>query len=336
MDVGRAIKPCGRKRNALHPTAMRQITKAHGAIVTRLCDEDAPFTKANRFHRHFPKPGRFGGHAFPDCRCGQMRGPAIQIRTRGSGSRRGIGYLCRAGWCDANARHRHAKSIRHHLRDFDIEPLAHFRPAVIEPDGPIRINMHQGAGLVQVHEAEGNAKGQHKTAKPAAQEGMGCIEGVDLCTPRCPAGICHGFGINAADQIAFKRLAIRCLAAVISTREIARAHRLHFLPRCGSDTAQHIIHQQHTLRPTKAAKRRVAHHIGAQRKRAQLYRRHIVAIQRMGQGAKHNAAGQVKTMPAIGGQHRLQPRNPPRRVKARAPAIQKWMPLARGRHIRLA
>ena len=92
---------------------------------------------------------------------------------------------------------------------------------------------------------------------------MAGIEGRDFRAPRCPASIFHGFGINAADQITFKRLAIRRLAAVISTREIARAHRLHFLPRCGSDTAQHIIHQQHALRPAKTAKRRVADHIRA-------------------------------------------------------------------------
>ena len=168
MDVGRAIKPCGRKRNPLYPAAMREFPKAHGAIVARLCDEDAPFGKANRFHRHFPKPRGFRGHAFADGRCRQMRGPSIQIRTGGSCGGRRIRHFCRAGGRDANAVHRHTKSIRHHLPDFDIEPLAHFRPAVIEPDGPIRINMHQGAGLVQMHEAEGNAKGQHKTTKPTA------------------------------------------------------------------------------------------------------------------------------------------------------------------------
>ena len=336
VDVGRAIKPCGGKRNALHPAAMCQITKAHGAIIAGAGDKYAPFGKANRFHGHFPKARCLMRHTFPDCACGQMRRPAIQIRTGGSGSRRGIGHFCRAGGRDADAVHRHTKSIRHHLRDFDIEPLAHFRAAVIEPDGPIRINMHQSAGLVQMHEAEGNAKGQNKTAKPAAQEWMVRIEGRDFRAPRCPAGVFHGFGINAADQIPFQSLAIRRLGAVLAAREIARAHCFHILPRGGSDMAQHIIHQQNALRPTKTAKRRVAHHICAQRQRAQLDRGHIVAIQRMGQRAKHHAAGQIKTMSTIGGEHCFKPRNPPRRVKPRAPAIQKRMPLAGGRHIRLA
>ena len=41
-------------------------------------------------------------------------------------------------------------------------------------------------------------------------------------------------------------------------------------------------------------------------------------------------------MPTIGGQHCLEPCDAPCRVKACAPAIQKWMPLASGGHIRLA
>ena len=315
---------------------MRQITEIHGAIIARFCDKDAPFAKANYFHRHFPKPRRFSGHAFADGGCGQMRGPAIQIGTRGSRSRRGIGYLGSAGGRDANARHRHAKSIRHHLRDFDIEPLAHFRPTVIEPDGPIRINMHQGAGLVQMHQAKGNAEGENETTKPAAQKRVLRIEGGDVRPPRGPTGIFHGFGVDAADQIAFKRLTIRRLAAILAACKIARAHRFQILPRCGSDTAQDIFHQQHTLRAAKAAKGRVADGIGAQRQRAQLYRRHIIAVQRMGQRAKHHAAGQIKTMTTIGGEHRLQPRDAACRVKTSAPAIEKRMPLAGGGHIRLA
>src|ERR1700733_382009 len=74
---------------------------------------------------------------------GQMKGHAVHV---GRGVR------------DVNAIEPDAEFLRGDLRHFLKQALPHFRAAVIEVDGAILINMHQGASLIEVLEREGNSE----------------------------------------------------------------------------------------------------------------------------------------------------------------------------------
>jgi hypothetical protein len=56
-----------------------------------------------------------------------------------------------------------------HLATLTIEPLAHLGAAVVEQDRAVGIDMHQGAGLVEVGGGEGDAE-LHRRQREAALE----------------------------------------------------------------------------------------------------------------------------------------------------------------------
>ena len=154
-----------------------------------------------------------------------MRRPAIQVGAGGGRGRRGVRHLRRAGRGDAHAVDVDAEDLGHHLRDLDEQALPHLGAAMVQADRAVGVDMHQRAGLVQVRHAEGDAEGQREACRARAA-GSGCValKAAISARRRVPVGIGRALGPDAADQVAFQRLAIGRLVAVAGAGEVARAH----------------------------------------------------------------------------------------------------------------
>ncbi len=87
-----------------------------------------------------------------------LRRLAVQVRTRGCGSGRGIGHFGGIRRRHADRRERQTQFLSHNLRHFGKQSLPHLRTAVIQQQRSHRVDMYQGAGLIEVGRRDGDAE----------------------------------------------------------------------------------------------------------------------------------------------------------------------------------
>jgi hypothetical protein len=102
-----------------------------------------------------------------DLPAGVQRRHAVEVAARRGGGGRGVGHLVGARRADLHRVERDLERLGDHLGDLDVEALAHLGAAVVQVDRAVGVDVHQGAGLVQVAGGEGDAE-LHRRQRDAA------------------------------------------------------------------------------------------------------------------------------------------------------------------------
>ncbi len=145
-NVGRRIIAGGGKRNAANMRFATQMRKGQP-----LGARDHAF--GGKMHLAVGAAegaGKEPGQPFADRHRRLIGGHAVQVRTGRGGGGRCIGHLVGARGGDPHPVDRHGKDVGDDLRHLDIQPLPHFRAAMIDLDRPVGIDQHQRAGLIEV------------------------------------------------------------------------------------------------------------------------------------------------------------------------------------------
>ena len=200
--------------------------------------------------------------AGPDgARCAQG-GHRVQVRAGGGRGGTGVGDLVGLRRGDAHARRLHSELARDHLRDLDVEPLAHLGATVVDLNRAIREEVHERAGLVEVLEGEGDAELDRSERDPFPQ-----MPGFRVAARNVPAspGVV-ATPLERPDQarrdVVAHPHAVRGDVAP-GTVEVALSHRQRIESEADGDLVHHALREEHALRASESAKRGVRHGVGA-------------------------------------------------------------------------
>ncbi len=80
-------------------------------------------------------------------------------------------------------RQRHVQGLRGDHAHLRVQALAHFRAAVRDEDGPVVVDVHERAGLVEPEGGEGDAEFGGEEGQAAFLPPVGGVEGRDGFAP---------------------------------------------------------------------------------------------------------------------------------------------------------
>ncbi len=225
---------------------------------------------------------------------------AVEVGAGGCGRGGGVGDLGGGRRGDADLIEPDAELLGDDLRDLEVEALPHLGAAMVQVDGAVLIDVHEGAGLVHVREGETDAELHRRQRKAALHDARRRVEGRDVAPPgtviRRPLE-----GLDEAEQ----RVGLLHLHAIrreVAARpvEVGIAHVEGIAARGPGDPVHHGLDRQHALRAAEAAKRGVGHGVGLQPARRHPDVRHPIGVVGVEHRAVDDTAGQVRRAAATG------------------------------------
>ena len=263
--------------------------------------------------------GKIGGHPCLDRSRRRLCCHAVKIGSRRSRSGRCVWNL--AGGCGGNLDgiEINLEFMRHDLRHFCIQPLAHFGAAMVQMNGPVGIYMHQRTRLIQKGGVEGNTKLHWRQGNAALDHRAVGIEGCNRGAALVIFRIISQLLDNILKNTILDRLPVRCHTMTVGgvmRIKIAAAHlkrvELHFM----RDRIDHPFNSQHALWPAKPAKGGIRLRMGLAAMRNHTHVRHIIGIVSMAHGTCGDRFGQVPRHAAAQRLFELGTANSPVRIKA--------------------
>ena len=212
-----------------------------------------------------------------------------------------------------------------------MQALAHFGAAVVHLHAAVGVHMHQRAGLVE-------QRGREADAELDRGDGDAALEHRALCVPRSNLGLALAVAGGllqlrqqlVQDVVFHRHLVVGDVAALagIAPVQVGQAHVLRIAAQGPGNVAQDGLDDDDTLRPTKAAERRVALGVRLAAVRGDLHIAQVIRVVGMEHGAVGHGAGQVGAEAAVGSHLQLQARDAARVVKAHVVFVRKRVALA--------
>ena len=188
------------------------------------------------------------------------------------------------------------ETLRHHLRDLDVKPLAHLGAAMVQVHAAIRINMHQRAGLIERGQVERDAEFHRIDHQRLLDEGMRRVKRRDLLPPPCDSGGGFEFGEQDRRVVRADRLAIRryvgARRVIVGAADVIGGFAEH-----GGDAGDHRLDGEHPLRTAETAKGGVRHRVGLAGEALDAEMRQPIDVIDMAQSPRQHRAGQISHMP---------------------------------------
>ena len=229
--------------------------------------------------------------------------------------------------------------MRHHLHDLGIDALPHFRAAMVDQHGAIHVHVHEGAGLVQMRDVEGDAEFQGRECQALLQNGAGLVVGVDGEAPRAVIAALFQFRDEFMDHVVDDFLAIRRDIAsfhIVAAIEIEQADIERIALQMAGDFIDHVLDGDGALRPAEAPESRVRLRIRLAAGGADIHVGQVICVVKVADGARGDGAGQVRRVAGARGHVDPGGKDPPVVVVAHFVFIIKTVALARHQHVVVA
>ena len=247
-----------------------------------------------------------------------------------------FGHLGGGGGGDLHPVEVDLEDVGDDLGDLGVEALAHLGAAVVQVHRAVVVDVDQGAGLVVPGGGEGDAELDRRQADALADHRVGGVVGDD----RLAAGLVVGGGFelvdDAVDDVVGDGLVVGRHVAVGGAVEVGAADLERVLAEGVGDLLHDPLGGDEALRAAEAAEGGVGDRVGLHRLGDQPYRRVVVGVVGVEEGAVGDRAGEVGGEAAAGGEAAVDGEDAAGVVEADLVLVQEVVALAGGDHVVVA
>ena len=141
----------------------------------------------------------------------------------------------------------------HHLGHLGVQTLAHLGAAVVHEHRSVGVDVHQGPGLVQVRQVEGDAELHGHQGQALLEHRVDPIEPVHFGTALRVAAAAHQLFRQRRDHVVGEGLAVGRDVVVGVAIEVGPPHRQCVVPEVAGHLVEDHLDGEGALRPAKAA-----------------------------------------------------------------------------------